>query len=32
MSDAKRFLLVTWDGGGNVPAAMGLARRLAIRE
>ncbi|HYV66181.1 MAG TPA: nucleotide disphospho-sugar-binding domain-containing protein, partial [Myxococcales bacterium] len=28
MSNAKRFLLATWDGGGNVPPAMGLARRL----
>ncbi len=26
-----RFLIVTWAGGGNVPPALGLGRRLAAR-
>jgi MGT family glycosyltransferase len=26
-----RYLLVTWDGGGNVPPELGLARRLIAR-
>jgi len=25
------FLFVTWDGGGNLPPALGLARELARR-
>jgi len=24
----RRFLLATWDGGGNVPPELGVARRL----
>ena len=28
---ASRFLLATWDGGGNAIAALSLARRLAAR-
>ncbi|HSS95197.1 MAG TPA: glycosyltransferase [Candidatus Dormibacteraeota bacterium] len=26
---ARSFLLVTWDGGGNLPPAIGIARKLA---
>jgi hypothetical protein len=26
-----RFAFVTWDGGGNVPLAVGLAQELAVR-
>ena len=28
---AKRFLLVTWEGGGVIPPELGLARRLIAR-
>lgn len=31
MSESKRFLLVTWDGGGNTPPELSLARRLLGR-
>ena len=31
MSAPRRFLLALWDGGGNVPPAMGLVRRLVER-
>jgi len=27
----KRFAFVTWDGGGNVPPAVGIARELSAR-
>jgi len=27
----RRFLFVEWEGGGNLPPALGLARRLAAR-
>lgn len=27
----NRYLLMTWDGGGNVPPELGLARRLVAR-
>ena len=27
----RRFLFVTWEGGGNVPPVLGLARRLVQR-
>jgi UDP:flavonoid glycosyltransferase YjiC (YdhE family) len=27
----RRFLFVTWEGGGNVPPTLGLARRLVER-
>ena len=27
----SRFAFVTWDGGGNVPSAVGIARELASR-
>lgn len=28
---SRRFLLTLWDGGGNVPAELGVARRLVER-
>ena len=31
MSMPKRFLFAMWDGGGNVPPAIGLVRRLVER-
>ncbi len=31
MPHTKRFLLVLWDGGGVVPPALGLARKLRAR-
>ena len=31
MPDAKRFLFVMWDGGGNVPPELAVARRLVLR-
>lgn len=31
MSDARRYLLAFWDGGGLVPPLLGLARRLVAR-
>src|SRR5688572_12249185 len=31
MPDSKRFLLVTWDGGGNTPPELAVARRLVAR-
>jgi MGT family glycosyltransferase len=31
MGEPKRFLFAMWDGGGNVPPAIGLARRLIER-
>ena len=31
MSESSRFLFTLWDGGGNVPPALGLARRLIER-
>jgi MGT family glycosyltransferase len=31
MPDAKRFLFVMWDGGGNVPPQLAVARRLVGR-
>ncbi len=29
--ESGRFLIVTWDGGGNAPPALGLGRRLIAR-
>jgi MGT family glycosyltransferase len=31
MKASRRFLFAMWDGGGNVPPAIGLARRLIER-
>lgn len=31
MVEPGSFLFVTWEGGGNVPAVLGVARRLAAR-
>jgi MGT family glycosyltransferase len=31
MHESKRFLFVTWDGGGNVPPELSVARRLVAR-
>jgi MGT family glycosyltransferase len=31
MMAAKRFLMTMWDGGGNVPPLLGVARRLIAR-
>jgi UDP:flavonoid glycosyltransferase YjiC (YdhE family) len=31
MEMPRCYLFVTWEGGGNVPAVLGLARRLAAR-
>ncbi len=31
MSTPRRFLFAIWDGGGNVPPAFGLVRRLVER-
>src|SRR5712675_1392581 len=31
MNEKWRFLFAMWDGGGNVPPALGLARRLIAR-
>jgi MGT family glycosyltransferase len=31
MSEARRFLFVMWDGGGNVPPELAVARRLVAR-
>jgi MGT family glycosyltransferase len=31
MNARRRFLFATWDGGGNIPPAMGLVRRLVER-
>ena len=31
MTDARRFLIATWDGGGNTPPALHLGTRLARR-
>jgi hypothetical protein len=31
MSRQSRFLILSWDGGGNVPPALGLGARLAQR-
>jgi UDP:flavonoid glycosyltransferase YjiC (YdhE family) len=31
MSQSKRFLFAMWDGGGNIPPALGLVRRLVER-
>jgi MGT family glycosyltransferase len=31
MSTPRRFLFAVWDGGGNVPPAFGLVRRLVER-
>lgn len=31
MVEPRSFLFVTWEGGGNVPAVVGVARRLAAR-
>jgi hypothetical protein len=31
MTDLRRFLLVSWDGGGNIPPELSLSRRLAAR-
>lgn len=28
MNESRSFLVVTWEGGGNVPPVLGLARRL----
>jgi UDP:flavonoid glycosyltransferase YjiC (YdhE family) len=28
---ARRFLFVMWEGGGNVPPQLGLARKLVAR-
>ena len=31
MTSSRRFLFVLWEGGGNVPPQLGLARALAER-
>jgi hypothetical protein len=31
MNESRRFLFAMWDGGGNVPPAIGMARRLIER-
>jgi len=31
VTTARSFLFVTWEGGGNVPPVLGLARRLVSR-
>jgi MGT family glycosyltransferase len=31
MSTPRRFLFAIWDGGGNIPPALGLVRRLVER-
>lgn len=31
MDTRRSYLFVTWEGGGNVPAVLGVARRLAAR-
>lgn len=31
MAAPRSYLFVTWDGGGNVPPVLGVARRLAAR-
>jgi UDP:flavonoid glycosyltransferase YjiC (YdhE family) len=31
MTALRSYLFVTWEGGGNVPPVLGLARRLAAR-
>lgn len=31
MTQPRSYLFVTWEGGGNVPPVLGLARRLAAR-
>lgn len=31
METRRSYLFVTWEGGGNVPPVLGLARRLAAR-
>ena len=31
MSDRRKFLIATWDGGGNTPPAFNLGMRLARR-
>src|SRR5262249_12002964 len=31
MDESRQFLFAMWDGGGNVPPAIGLARRLIER-
>lgn len=31
MNNSRSYLFVTWEGGGNVPPVLGLARRLAQR-
>jgi MGT family glycosyltransferase len=31
MASPRSYLFVTWEGGGNVPPVLGLARRLAAR-
>ena len=31
MTPPSRFLIATWDGGGNTPAAFNLGSRLALR-
>jgi UDP:flavonoid glycosyltransferase YjiC (YdhE family) len=32
MLESRRFLFVLWDGGGNVPPELSLARRLVARR
>jgi MGT family glycosyltransferase len=32
MESELRFLMMTWDGGGNVPPELGVARRLIARD
>jgi len=31
MNNSRSYLFVTWDGGGNVPPVLGIARRLVER-
>lgn len=31
MKDGRSYLFVTWEGGGNVPPVLGIARRLVER-
>ena len=30
-ANGSRFLFITWDGGGNVPPELAIARRLVAR-
>ena len=30
-ANGSRFLFITWDGGGNIPPELAIARRLVAR-